>query len=59
MHLSSMRVYKMLEYDIEKLDVIYSGTGYDTLLNNGAMLYYRTGTSPEHVSYGYKKDYND
>ncbi len=55
LHLSSMREYRILEYDADGIDVIYSGSGYETLLNNGAIFYYRKGGGPEHVSFGYSE----
>lgn len=53
LHLSSMREYRILECIDNELKIIYSGTGYDMLLNNGALLYSRSGGAPEHISYKY------
>jgi len=53
LHLSSMREYIILECINDKLRIIYSGSGYESLLNNGALLYSRTGGAPEHISYMY------
>ena len=39
LHLSSMRDYRILECIDDELVLIYSGSGYETLLNNGALLY--------------------
>ncbi|GAB6108136.1 hypothetical protein [Fusibacter bizertensis] len=55
LHLSSMRGYTILEDSGDTLTVIYSGSGYEKLLNNGALLYTRKGGAPEHVSYIYKE----
>lgn len=53
LHLSSMRDYIILECINGTLKVIYSGTGYETLLNNGGILYTRNGGAPEHISHAY------
>jgi hypothetical protein len=53
LHLSSMREYIIIECDDNELEVIYSGTGYETLLNNGAILYSRSGGGPTHTTYEY------
>lgn len=53
LHLSSMREYKIIECDEDTLQTIFSGSGYDTLLDNGAILYTRSGSGPEHVCYTY------
>lgn len=53
LHLSSMREYDIIECINDKLVIIYSGTGYDKLLNNGALLYTRSGGGPENISYVY------
>ncbi|WP_066498982.1 hypothetical protein [Abyssisolibacter fermentans] len=55
LHLSSMREYIILECVNDELDIIYSGSGYETLLSNGALLYIRSGGGPEHISYAYTK----
>ena len=51
LHLSSMREYMIIECVNKKLSIIYSGSGYEKLLNNGALLYSQTGGAPEHISY--------
>ncbi len=53
LHLSSMREYLILEPNREKLSIIYDGSGYEKLLNSGALLYLRPGGGPEHISYKY------
>lgn len=53
LHLSSMREYMILESIKGKLTIIYSGSGYEKLLNNGALLYSRPGGASEHISYIY------
>lgn len=53
LHLSSMRDYIILEAIKEELIIVYSGSGYEKLLNNGALLYSRIGGAPEHISYIY------
>lgn len=55
LHLSSMRAYLVIECQDDRLIVVYSGSGYDNLLNNGAILYIREGGGPEHISYRYTK----
>ena len=60
LHLSSMRDYRILECIDDELVLIYSGSGYETLLNNGALLYTRRGGGPEHIDYIYKElDYDN
>ena len=53
LHLSSPRYYEIIEYVNDDLKTIYDGTGYETLLNNGAVLYTRYGGAPDHISYKY------
>lgn len=55
LHLSSMKEYIILEFEEDELKIIYSGSGYETLLDNGALLYTRIGSGPEHISYVYTK----
>lgn len=53
LHLSSMRSYYVIECVNDALVMLYSGSGYETLLNNGAILYTRYGGAPDHISYKY------
>lgn len=53
LHLKSMRNYIIIECINDNLKEIYTGTGYETLLNNGGILYTRIGEAPEHTSYVY------
>lgn len=55
LHLSSIRGYIIIECINNKLEIIYSGSGYERLLNNGALLYSRAGGAPEHITYMYTK----
>jgi hypothetical protein len=55
LQLSSMEEYDIIECINDKLVIIYTGTGYDKLLNNGALLSTRNGGAPEHISYIYTK----
>lgn len=59
LHLSSMRAYIIIECDNDELVIIYSGSGYEKLLNNGALLYTRSGGGPEHISYIYTEICSD
>jgi len=53
LHLSTMTNYIIMEFEEDELNIVYTGSGYETLLDNGALLYTRSGGGPEHMSYMY------
>jgi hypothetical protein len=54
MHVRTSRFFGSFTFRGGEMVLVYEGSPYDNLLNDGAVLYVREGGAPPHVSYQYR-----